>query len=363
MVFITGHTYIYKALVYQQPNIDDLEIFETRLVEASDDYKEWPISPKYNEADLSYELESTLQEYESVAYLITQNDSIIVEKYWEGYGPESLSNPFSAAKSVVATLIGIAIQDGHLTGVDQPISEVLIEFNDKGRDKITIKDVLNMASGLSFSESYSTPFNHTTDAYYGTDLKKLIFSLGMVEEPGTKWRYKSGDTQVLAMVLEKATDMSLSEYASKRLWKPLGMKYNAQWSLDKEDGIEKAYCCLYSNARDFARFGKFWLDSGKVDSVTMMSKEFYSGAITPVMLSDDEGNTVENYGYQWWLMNYRGYKINYCRGILGQYIVCIPELNAVMVRLGHKRSKEKVNGHPSEVLTYIDEAINILEGK
>ncbi|MFT6849435.1 MAG: CubicO group peptidase (beta-lactamase class C family) [Sphingobacteriales bacterium] len=363
VIFITGHSYIYKALVYQQPNIDDLEIFETRLVEASDDFKEWPTFPDFKKAELSYEFESTLNKFESVAFLIVQDDSILIEKYWDGYGPESLSNPFSAAKSVVATLIGIAIKDGHLTGVDQPISEILNEFNEKGREKTTIKDVLNMTSGLSFSESYSTPFNHTTDAYYGTDLKKLIYSLDMVEEPGTKWRYKSADTQVLAMIIEKSTNMSLSDYASKRLWKPLGMKHNAQWSLDKKDGIEKAYCCLYSNARDFARFGKFWLDSGIVDSVSLISKDFFNSAITPVMLPDDEGVIVDNYGYQWWLMSHRGYKINYCRGILGQYIVCIPKLNAVMVRLGHRRSEEKINGHPAEVITYIDETINILEGK
>ena len=183
----------------------------------------------------------------------------------------------------------------------------------------------------------------------------------MVEDPGTRWRYKSGDTQVLAMIIEKATGKTVSEYASEKLWKPMGMKYDALWNLDDEGGLEKAYCCLYTNARDLARFGTLWLDSGRIISQQVIPIDFLKQAWTPVNLPDDEGKVVDNYGYQWWMMDYNGVQVKYCRGILGQYIILFPELDAVAVRLGHKRSDVKINGHPSEVMTYIDESLKLLE--
>src|SRR5690606_21613805 len=118
------------------------------------------------------------------------------------------------------------------------------------------------ASGLNFQEAYSSPFNHTTDAYYGTDLRKLINSLEVDVSPGTQYRYKSGDTQLLEMVLRSATGKRMSQYASEKVWSKLGAAHPARWSLDHKEGDEKAYCCFYSNALDFARIGKLYQHKG-----------------------------------------------------------------------------------------------------
>ncbi|MFP4446914.1 MAG: serine hydrolase domain-containing protein, partial [Desulfosudaceae bacterium] len=211
------------------------------------------------------------------------------------------------------------------------------------------RDVLRMASGLNFHEAYNEPISHTTDAYYGKHLRRLINSLEVVEDPGTVYYYRSGDTMLLGMVLEAATGMSISDFAEKNLWQPLGAVGDAQWSLDREGGLEKAYCCFYSNARDFARIGYLYLNRGRVNGRQLVPESYVQQSLTPIMLPDRHGEMVDYYGYQWWLFAYAGTPVFYARGILGQYIFVLPEENMVVVRLGHSRSRTYVNHHPQEI--------------
>ena len=178
-------------------------------------------------------------------------------------------------------------------------------------------------------------------------------------EPGKKFEYLSGNTELLAFVLEKATGKKLSDYASEKLWKPMGASSNALWSLDHENGTEKAYCCINTNARDFARFGKLYLDSGRWNGKQLVNEQYVLNSIVPADLTNKEGNKIDHYGYSWWLINYKGHQIFYARGILGQYVISIPDKNLVIVRLGHKRSKEKMGEHPKDVYLYIDAALNM----
>jgi CubicO group peptidase (beta-lactamase class C family) len=262
------------------------------------------------------------------------------------------------AKSIVSMLVGVAIKEGKIKSVEQPVGDFLPAFREGDKAKIKIRDLLWMSSGLNWDESYSNPLSMTTEAYYGSDLGKIINRLEPEQESGKEFHYKSGDTQILGFVLKAATGMSLSELAEEKLWKPLGAIEDAEWSIDKPKGIEKAYCCFFSNARDFARLGKLYLHHGIWNGDTIVPPSYVKASITPNGLIDSsDKQKVDFYGYQWWLLpNYKGQNIFYARGILGQYIIVIPEKDIIIVRLGKERG-ERIRKHPSEVLAMID-AVN-----
>ncbi len=173
----------------------------------------------------------------------------------------------------------------------------------------------------------------------------------------------AGNTQILAMVLEAATGKRISHYASHKIWKHIGAKHDALWSLDQEDGMEKAYCCFNTNVRDFARLGQLILNKGIWNGKRIISEEYLVEATAPKTYHIDKktGDSVNFYGFQWWIINYKGYQTPYMRGILGQYIFSIPDKNAVVVRLGHKRSKEYIGHHPKDVYDYLDAAFLLLD--
>ncbi|MCJ8165643.1 beta-lactamase family protein [Pontibacter sp. E15-1] len=362
-VHMADKNYVYKAVFYNFADIDDNRIFEQREITAPVTAQPWPLAAAYNTLELPEELERLHRDLESVAFLLIKNDSILYEQYWQGYSDASLSNSFSMAKSVVSMLLGIAIKNGEIKSVEQPVGDFLPAFKEGAKAKIKIRHLLWMSSGLNWDESYSNPFSMTTESYYGTDLKKVIDRLEAVEEPGKAYTYKSGDTQVIAFVLQAATGKTLSEQAEERLWKPLGADHNAEWSVDElPDGIEKAYCCFFSNARDFARLGKLYLHRGLWNGDTIVPPAYVKASLTPSGLPKaDGGGKVDFYGYQWWLMpGYKGQDIFYARGILGQYIIMIPEKELVIVRLGKERG-EMVDNHPADVRVLVDAVNKMVE--
>lgn len=284
------------------------------------------------------------------------------EQYWDGYSDASLSNSFSMAKSIVSMLVGVAIKEGKISSVEQPVGDFLPSFREGAKARIKLKHLLWMSSGLNWDESYSNPFSVTTEAYYGSDLKKVIRRLEAVAAPGQAFDYKSGDTQVLAMVLEAATGKKLSAYAEEKLWKSIGAAHDAEWSIDKPGGIEKAYCCFFSNARDFARLGKLYLHQGVWQGDTLVPPAYVQASLRPSgLVKASDKSKVDFYGYQWWLLpQYKGQDVFYARGILGQYIIVVPEKELVIVRLGKQRG-ERLGSHPGEVLAMIDAVNEMVE--
>ena len=354
--------YLRTALTYWYPGIDDYKIFENRVVLASPDPVPWPKSERYNSMELPPALKDTLEHYKSIAYLVIQNDSLVFEKYWEGYGPDSHSNSFSAAKSIVSLLIGAAIDEGKIKSVDEPAYHYLPHLTSGLDRELKIRDLLTMSSGSNWDESYSSPLSMTTQAYYGNDLVALSEKIHIVEQPGKYFSYKSGDTELLSLIVKAATGKTLSDYASEKLWQPMGAEHDALWSLDKEGGVEKAYCCFNSNARDFARFGKLVLNNGSFGGKQLVSEKYIKEATTPASyLLDEDGKPCEYYGFQWWIMKADGKEHPYMRGILGQYVIVVPEKNAVIVRLGHKRSKSYINNHPADAVAYLKEGLKLLK--
>ncbi len=376
-IIFSGKTYLYKGVANTYlkgrsgPSIDEYKIFSNREVAAGKE-QNWRNSKFYNSKKIA---QTTLKEFDAmqtVAYVIIKNDSIIHEQYWDGYGEDSYSNSFSMAKTFTSMLIGAAIDEGKIKSVDQPVGDFLPEYNSGENAKLTIKELLTMSSGINFDENYVSPFAYPAAAYYGPDLKKLTDQYAVKDEPGKVFKYLSGNSVLLGLILEKATGKKISDYASEKLWKPIGAKNKAFWSLDHEDGMEKAYCCFNSNARDFARLGELYLDSGKWNGTQVISTEYVLNSIKCADLVDVEGKKIDQYGYAWWLIpNYlpakqtgKGHAIFYARGILGQYILCIPDQKMVVVRLGKKREKQKPGEkHPSDVYAYLDAALEMYGNK
>lgn len=348
----SGKTYLFKAVYHNFANIDDYKIFENNSV-AIGKPNPWDVDSNYNKKALPAETEKLLLSLKTVGLVVVQNNKLSFEKYWDEYSDSSLSGSFSVAKSITSLLIGCAIKEGKIKSVNEPVGNYLPEFSKGDKAAVTIKDVLTMSSGTDFKESYANPLSITTELYYGSDVYKTATNVKMLHKPGTLHKYKSGDTQLLGLILAKATGKSLAEYASEKLWQPLGAVHPALWSIDHEKGYEKAYCCFNSNAKDFARIGKLMLDSGKHNGVQIIDSTYWANSIKPCGILTEKGETCNYYGYQWWI-DPEHKEVFYARGILGQYIICIPSKNLVLVRLGKLTSPIRVNTVPKEVRALID---------
>lgn len=349
--FVSGKTYMFKALIYNYVDIDDNALFNNRKIIATNGV-EWPFSKEYNKKPMPSALKKELEDLKSVAFIVIKNDSLLYENYWEQYNDSSLSNSFSMAKSFVSVMIGMAIQEGKIKSVDQPVGDFIPEYKTGTRAQLTIRHLLTMSAALSWDEGYTSLFSPVTEAYYGTDLHKLVANLDVVGTPGKEFNYQSSATQLLGLVLESATGKSLSENATEKLWQPLQAMHTADWSLDHENGREKAYCCFYSNARDFARVGSLYLHDGNWKGKQLIDTAWVVASTTPAPTSD-EGKPNKVYGYQWWIGDYNGKHVFYCRGILGQYIVVIPDEHIVFVRLGHKRAEKASDGGLMDMPVYV----------
>ena len=364
LIVLSGKTWMYKAISitylkgHTSSYIHDYIHFPANIIE-SGEHQEWFISSKYNSAELPQFIQDLNDSLETTVFMVIQNDSILFEEYWHGYSSDSLSNSFSMAKSWVGALIGVAIKEGKIESVDQKVCEFLPNFCGENEKDLSIKHLLNMSSGLNWTEDYYNPIGQTAEAYYGTSLRGLVINLKVVEEPGKVFKYHSSCTQLLGFILEEATGKTISEYASEKLWKPMGVKHSALWSTDTKNGDEKAFCCINSNARDFARLGKLYLDYGNWNGVQLIDSAFVNDATSAANLLDEDGRINTNYGYQFWLAERQGFELFYARGLWGQYLVCIPELDMIVVRLGRKYGQSLEDGHHHDFYRFVDAALEM----
>ena len=317
----------------------------------------WNIAKDYNSVEATPILAKTHKELQTVAFLIIKNDSIWHESYFDGFNKDSKTNSFSMAKSVITAALGKAIMQGKIKNLDQKVTDFYPELKGKYAKEVTVGDLSSMASGLSWDEKYYSPFSIVTRAYFDNDLDKVILGLEINEKPGQSFKYLSGATQLLAMCIEKATGEYVSEYVSKNFWQLMGAENDALWQLDHEpDGIEKAYCCIASNARDFARFGKLYKQNGKWNGKQILDSTFVKKCITPRFKNSPE------YGYGWWMHTIKGKDLFYMRGHLGQFVIVIPEDDLIIVRLGHlKGVQTTTDPHSNDLYTYVEEAYKMLE--
>lgn len=364
LIVLSGKTWMYKAISitylkgYTSSYIHDYIHFPANIIE-SGKHQEWLVSANYNKANLPQFIQDLNDSLETTAFMVIQNDSILFEEYWYGYSADSMSNSFSMAKSWVGTLIGVAIKEGKIESVDQKVCEFLPEFCGENERDLTIEHLLTMSSGLNWTEDYYNPIGQTAEAYYGTALRDLVINLKVMEESGKVFKYHSSCTQLLGFILEEATGKTISEYASEKLWQPLGAKHPSLWSTDTKNGDEKAFCCINSNARDFARLGKLYLDHGNWNGLQLVDSSFVDQATSAADLLDEDGFKNTNYGYQFWIAERKGFELFYARGLWGQYVICIPELDMIVVRLGRKYGKYLADGHHHDFYRFVDAALEM----
>lgn len=365
-ILFSGRTYLYKGIwnTYLKgrmgPSPTEYLIFDNREVK-NGIAQPWANGKDYNKKEIPGTLLDSMIQIETGAFLIIQNDSIRCEKYWGEFNDHSITNSFSMAKTVISILVGCAIQDGSIKSIDQKVSDFIPEFKNDERSKVSIRNLLTMSSGINFDEDYVSPFAYPAESYYGSDLRKLTLSYNKLNAvPGEKFKYLSGNTQLLGFVLKAATGKSVGDYASEKLWIPMGCEHPAFWCLDHKDGEEKAFCCLNSNARDFARLGKLFLDSGRWKGKQIVPEDYALASVLPSGTKNEDGTATVDYGYSWWMIpQYKGHHIFYCRGILGQYIIMIPDLDIIIVRLGVRRLKVTGTEVPRDVHYYLDAALEM----
>ena len=320
-----------------------------------------------SEVVLSEGLLGMLDKTESGSFLVFRNDTLVCEKYFEPVDGSVPTNSFSMAKTITCMLVEQAIERGEISSWDEPVRKFLpwvgavkdvegyqnevLEENAKG---LTLRHLITMTAGLEWKESYVSPFGITAKAYYGSDIEATMRQVPVVVKPGEVFEYQSGATQLLGLVLEKATGKHLAELASERIWKPLGAEAPATWSLDKENGRELNFCCFNARARDFGRLGLMVMHHGKglVDSgcLAMARKPFEMGGKV----------LVPFYGHSFWLGSVDGVDFQFFNGLKGQYIVVIPSKNMVVVRTGHGVVKPADGGRIFDcVKLYVGEAVRM----
>ncbi len=286
------------------------------------------------EKNKNLSFDNFLEEKKTVAFLVIRNDSILYERYFDGYADSSIIPSFSISKAFTSALMGIAIEEGYIESTGQPITDFIPELleNDPAFGKIRMEDLLNMRSGIKFNEGYSNPFADMAKYYYGKDLTKYITKLKIEEPPNQSYNYISVNSLLLGMAIERATGRQLNEYLQEKIWIPLGMEYDATMNVDsKKDNQAKVFCCINARTHDFARFGRLYLNKGNWNGQQIVPEQWVEKPMTIINDSRDS----QNYPYTYyWRVKEDG--AIFAKGVLGQYIYIDPAKNVIIVRLGKK---------------------------
>tara|TARA_B100000925_G_scaffold68613_1_gene47268 strand:+ start:1050 stop:2198 length:1149 start_codon:yes stop_codon:yes gene_type:complete len=359
LIYIFNIDYIFKGVrtIYLTGNntafISDYEYFDNREIKSANP-QPWALHKQYNTIDESDKLKELNDERKTKSFLVIKNDSILFEKYYDGHKQTDISNSFSVAKSIVTSMMGKAIMEGKIKGLDQPVSDYFEEYKNGLASELTVGDLASMSSGMRWNEKYYSVINITSESYFTDDLRSVILGQEIENKPGKGFRYSSGDTQLLAMIIEKATGTSLSDYLSQKFWDPMGAENLALWQIDSEEsGMEKAYCCIAATARDFARFGKLYIDKGKWGDTEILDSSFVELSLNPVF--DDS----PFYGYGWWLYEFEGKKVFTMNGHRGQFVISFPDENIIIVRQGDFNNKGRVSEQSGDLYQYISEGYKI----
>lgn len=336
LLFTLSSCKVGRFAYYNFANITDHKIFPKRTIEndTSDifyfnDRVKKKLVIKMKDGS---NFEEYLEKNKTVAFLVIHNDTIKYEHYFNDYNKESIVASFSMAKSFTSFLIGCAIEDKYINSVDDPVTRYIPELKENGFEDVTIENLLQMTSGLDFNESYFNPFGHAATFYYGRNLKKSSLKLKLKNKPNEFSEYTSGSAQLLGFILDRALKgTTISDYLEEKLWKQVGMEYDASWSIDKKkDGLEKTFCSINARAIDFAKFGRLYLNEGNWNGKQLISKSWVENS---TKLDSLNGSDL-GYQYQWLIPNKKGDFM--AQGILGQFIFVSPSENLIIVRLGEK---------------------------
>jgi CubicO group peptidase (beta-lactamase class C family) len=267
--------------------------------------------------------------------VVVRDGVIVAEWYADGAGPDSWVASWSVAKSFTSATVGIAIEEGLIPGVDEPMTTWYPDFAGTEREDMTLRDVLQMGSGLDWVEDYDPASAAESDIIRMVtgERDELAYAASQPAEvaPGSRFSYSSGDTMLLSGVIEQATGMPADAYATDVLFEPLGLD-RAEWWRDGA-GHTLTYCCFDSTSRDFARFGQLYLQGGRWGDRQLVPEQWVDDSLVPSDASEEAGDP---YGYQWWLGEPEGIDedVFAAVGHDGQWIYVIPGLDMVVVRNG-----------------------------
>lgn len=359
MYLLTPYSGFARALIWMDADIKDYEKFPARTMNNAspvfnfekvdtDTQSQYlkildrlPSQVSTNSATISQALfNEMLASTQTTAFLITKDDQLIYENYFNGYDRDSINTSFSVAKSFVSALVGISIDEGLIDSIDDPITKYIPELEDKDPrySAITIKNLLSMSSGLRYVEEDNNPFSDDTKTYYDPNLRAVALSALIEEEPGKTFHYNNYNYLLLGIILERATGMPVAKYMEEKLWKPLGMEAPASWSLDSEaSGFEKMESGINARAIDFAKFGRLYLNNGSNWNGEQVVSEKWIKTSTS---ANGTGDPSIEYQYGWWIYpsEEEGVDNNhhfFARGNFGQFIYITPEERLVIVRHGY----------------------------
>jgi CubicO group peptidase (beta-lactamase class C family) len=280
---------------------------------------------------------------QSVALLIFHRGALRYEKYWPGYDRDFRTDPFSAHKTVLALLYGVAIQDGVIKSVDEPAANYLPEWRNDARKDITIKDLLQMSSGLEVVRFGTWKSFSLT---LGSDITETALSIPAERPHGSEFQYVNANSQALGIILQRASGKRYAEYLASRLWSRIGAPTAYVW-LDREGGMPRTFCCIYTTARGWMQIGLLLKNSGRVGDEQVVPPEWIAEMLTPAA-------TNPNYGYQIWLGSPPGKArryndktvtayhseafiapdIYFIDGFGGQRVYVVPSQDLIIVRTG-----------------------------
>ncbi|MEW6055231.1 MAG: serine hydrolase [Bdellovibrionota bacterium] len=262
------------------------------------------------------------KEKNSSALIVLHEGKVVLEYYADGFDARSLTNSMSMAKTVLAILIGIAIDEGEIGSEEDAVAKYLPEWVQDSRSQIKIKHLLQMSSGLEFNEDGGDVFSALTRMHLGSNLLPLVFGAKSKQAPGLTHEYMNVNAQILGILLERATGQRFSQYLSQKLWKPLQASEAFVW-LDRPGGSAKTYCCIFASAQDWARVGQLMLDLGKTAGQRVVSEKWVKKMVTPSPYNKE-------YGFLTWLDS----GFYYLDGKGRQRVYVLPKESLVIVRLG-----------------------------
>ena len=245
----------------------------------------------------------------------------------------------SVVKSITATLIGMAVHDGFIRSLDDPVTEYVKELQGSAYDGVTVRHLLQMSSGVDWNETYTDRKSdrramlEAQIAQEPAGILEVMAGLDRAAPPGSRWNYSTGETQVAGALVAAATGQNVSDYLSQKLWSPFGMEADANWWLESPDGLEIGGSGLSATLRDYARFGLFLLNGGEINGEETLPDGWIEAASQKQVIN----NELVEYGYMLWPLEGGAYA---AIGIFGQFVVVFPEQNMVLAMWGAQSKPE-----------------------
>ena len=328
---LTPYSGVARAIVWIEADVEDYRRFPARPIEAPAEpfrFRRAPTPPELGTVTVGgvgRDLGRFLGSTGTTAFIVIRDDAVLYERYFNGDTRSSIQTSFSVAKSYLSALVGIASDEG-LLNLDDPITEHIPELLDRDRrfSRITIEDLISMASGLRYEEN-SLPWGDDAQTYYSADLRELALEdTQIVEPPGRRWHYNNYNPLLIGMVLERATGQSVASYLQEKVWQPLGAEFDASWSLDSEEsGFEKMESGLNARAIDFAKLGVVYRNGGEWEGREIVPRSWVERSTG--------AQADPQYGYWWWVEPDGSFS---ARGNHGQFLYVDPARSLVMARFG-----------------------------